>query len=263
MAENPAVPTQKPVTLVLVNLAEITVDLLRGALEEQDGIHIIGCVSSASDLQPVLRQNLPDVALVGGGSGKDNETAVLLLEQIAAAFPTVRQIVFAQKMENEDVVAFFRAGARGLICSASTRLALLVKSIRCVAMGQIWANSEQLDQLVRSLSLPRSINIVNQLGDSILSKREEQVLHLLADGLSNRELAKALTLSEHTVKNHLFRIFDKLGVSSRIEAVLYAVSQREQRLAGAHKAPASVATSLKAGEMRDRGSSSKVQTKYA
>jgi DNA-binding NarL/FixJ family response regulator len=62
-----------------------------------------------------------------------------------------------------------------------------------------------------------------------LSKREEQVLHLLADGLSNRELAHALKLSEHTVKNHLFRIFDKLGVSNRMEAVLYAISQREQR----------------------------------
>ena len=67
------------------------------------------------------------------------------------------------------------------------------------------------------------------LGDSLLSKREEQVLHALADGLSNRELAASLNLSEHTVKNHLFRIFDKLGVSNRMEAVLYAISQREQR----------------------------------
>jgi DNA-binding NarL/FixJ family response regulator len=56
------------------------------------------------------------------------------------------------------------------------------------------------------------------------------VLQLLADGLSNRELAKTLSLSEHTIKNHLFRIFDKLGVSSRMEAVLYAISQREQRM---------------------------------
>jgi DNA-binding CsgD family transcriptional regulator len=97
-------------------------------------------------------------------------------------------------------------------------------------MGQIWANASQLDLLIRSLSLPRSLKVTNVLGDSLLSNREEQVLHLLADGLSNRELAAALKLSEHTVKNHLFRIFDKLGVSSRMEAVLYAMSQREQRL---------------------------------
>ncbi len=261
MAEGTARLTDRPVNLVLVNLAEITADLLRGALEDHRDIRIVGSIRAATELQRVLRGGSPDVALVGAGSGKENETAVLLIEQISAAFPSVRQIVFAQQMENEDVVAFFRAGARGLICSANTRLALLVKSIRCVAMGQIWANSEQLDQLVRSLSLPRSINIVNQLGDSILSKREEQVLHLLADGLSNRELAKALSLSEHTVKNHLFRIFDKLGVSSRIEAVLYAVSQREQRLAGSR--PGEMGNRPKSDEMRDRGLSSKAHSKYA
>ena len=66
-------------------------------------------------------------------------------------------------------------------------------------------------------------------GASLLSSREEQVLQLLANGLSNRELASVMKLSEHTVKNHLFRIFDKLGVSNRLEAVLYAMNQRERR----------------------------------
>jgi DNA-binding CsgD family transcriptional regulator len=66
------------------------------------------------------------------------------------------------------------------------------------------------------------MTIVNAKGLPILSAREEEVLHLLAKGLSNRDLATALTLSEHTIRNHLFHIFDKLGVSSRMEAVLYA-----------------------------------------
>jgi DNA-binding NarL/FixJ family response regulator len=60
----------------------------------------------------------------------------------------------------------------------------------------------------------------------LLTAREQQVLHLLADGLSNLELATVLRLSEHTVKNHLFRIYDKLGVSNRMEAVLYALTPR-------------------------------------
>ena len=259
MADLTVTSSDRPIHLVLVNLAEITADLLRGALEDDREIRVVGSVRAVAELPRIARGVAPDVALVGAGSGRENAAAVLLLEQMASAYPSVRQIVFAQTMSNEDVVAFFRAGARGLICSANTRLALLVKSIRCVAMGQIWANSEQLDQLVRSLSLPRSINIVNQLGDSILSKREEQVLHLLADGLSNRELAKALSLSEHTIKNHLFRIFDKLGVSSRIEAVLYAVSQREQRLAGG---PQAVVPMRESG-MRVRSGSLPVRSKYA
>ena len=249
----------RPINLVLVNLAEITTDLLRGALAEDRGICIVGSIRNVAELARTARGATPDVALVGAGSGTEKDAAVLLLEQISSACPSIRQIVFAQSMDNEDVVAFFRAGARGLVCSVNTRLALLVKSIHCVAMGQIWANSEQLDQLVQSLSLPRSINIVNQAGDSILSKREEQVLHLLADGLSNRELAKALSLSEHTIKNHLFRIFDKLGVSSRIEAVLYAVSQREQRLAGRFQPSARIQDE----GMRERGGSLPHLSKYA
>ena len=136
----------------------------------------------------------------------------------------------SEDMGREDVVSFFRSGARGLVCKLHTDVSVLMKCIRCVSAGQVWANSEQLEQLLRSLSHPRSLKVTNVLGDSLLSQREQQVLHLLADGLSNRDLAKTLKLSEHTIKNHLFRIFDKLGVSNRMEAVLYAISLREQRL---------------------------------
>ena len=265
MAESNVAADKKPVKLILVHLAEMTADLLRGALEDSDEILVIGAVSSAAELEGVLSKTLPDVALVGAGTKQDHAATVLLLERCSAAFPAMRQIVFAPTMDHDDVVAYFRAGARGLICSSTTRLTLLIKAVRCVAMGQIWANSEQLDQLVRSLSVPRSIHLVNQRGDAILSKREEQVLHLLADGLSNRELAKALSLSEHTVKNHLFRIFDKLGVSSRIEAVLYAVSQREQRLAAGHgTATVAIAEAANDHKMRARVAlPAKPHSKYA
>ncbi len=251
MTDRNRVTPARATYLMLVNLTEITGDLLRGALEGHGEIRIVGSARSTSDLERVLQGATPDVALVGAELNQDRDHVVALLEQTSARCPSVRQIVFSQQMSDEDVVIYFRAGARGLISSATTGLALLVKSVRCVAMGQIWANSEQLDLLVRSLSVPRSLPITNQLGNAILSKREEQVLHLLADGLSNRELAKELTLSEHTVKNHLFRIFDKLGVSSRIEAVLYAVSQRDQRIAGR----------MQAEPKKDVGSSGRLNAK--
>ena len=68
------------------------------------------------------------------------------------------------------------------------------------------------------------MRVVNADGMRLLTKREEDVVRLVAEGLQNREIAKELKLSEHTVKNYLFHIFDKLGVSSRVELVLYAVS---------------------------------------
>jgi DNA-binding NarL/FixJ family response regulator len=80
--------------------------------------------------------------------------------------------------------------------------------------------------LVTFLSKPASANVTDSFGKSILTVREQQVLRLLTDGLSNGELATMLNLSEHTIKNHLFRIYDKLGVSTRMEAVLFALTPR-------------------------------------
>jgi DNA-binding NarL/FixJ family response regulator len=76
------------------------------------------------------------------------------------------------------------------------------------------------------VSRPKSTDVTDAKGRPLLTAREQQVLHLLADGLSNSELATMLRLSEHTIKNHLFRIYDKLGVSNRMEAVLYALTPR-------------------------------------
>jgi DNA-binding NarL/FixJ family response regulator len=219
------------VHLVLVNITAMAVDLLRFAFAGQDTIRIVGCAATASELDKVLNESSPDVALIGSNGSRQESVALPFLEQFAATAPAVRTIVISEDMSREDVVSFFRSGARGLICKLQTDVSMLLKCIHSVGAGQVWANSEQLEQLLRSLSHPRSLKVTNLMGDSLLSQREEQVLQLLADGLSNRDLAKTLKLSEHTVKNHLFRIFDKLGVSNRMEAVLYAISQREQRVA--------------------------------
>jgi DNA-binding NarL/FixJ family response regulator len=79
---------------------------------------------------------------------------------------------------------------------------------------------------MQALAEAPATNLVSAEGRALLSKRESQVVRYLAEGFSNKEIAKELDLSEHTVKNYLFRIFNKLGVSSRLEVVLYATSQR-------------------------------------
>lgn len=214
------------IRLVLVNVSSMFIDLLRHALASEKAIQIAACAATPSELQQIIRESTLDVAIVGVGG----ITALPFLELTTDLAPSVRQIVISPNMAKEDVVSFFRRGARGLVCAMQTDLSALLKCIRCVRNGQTWANAAQLEQLICSLSIPRSLTITNVVGDTLLSKREEQVLCLLADGLTNRELAKVLKLSEHTVKNHLFRIFDKLGVSSRMEAVLYAMSQRQQKV---------------------------------
>jgi DNA-binding NarL/FixJ family response regulator len=105
----------------------------------------------------------------------------------------------------------------------------LGKCICCVHKGEIWATSEQLRHVLESLtrsSLPR---LVNTTATNSLTPREQEVLRCLAEGLSNREIAERLGISQHTVKNYLFHIFDKLGVSSRLEALLHTYAPDKRR----------------------------------
>jgi DNA-binding CsgD family transcriptional regulator len=114
------------------------------------------------------------------------------------------------------VLECFRAGARGIF-SKQERLESLCKCIRSVHEGQIWARSVDLDHALEALASLPLVRATNHKGIELLSARERQVIQHLAAGMTNREIAHTLSLSPHTVKNYLFRIFDKLGVSSRTE----------------------------------------------
>jgi DNA-binding NarL/FixJ family response regulator len=125
--------------------------------------------------------------------------------------------------EHKQVVEAFRAGARGVFCRSES-LTSLAKCIQCVSEGQIWANSRELRYLLEALGEAMPLRVIDARGTALLSRRELEVVRCVAEGLSNREIAHRLGLTEHTVKNYLFRIFDKLGVSKRVEVVLYAYS---------------------------------------
>src|SRR5579872_528504 len=150
-----------------------------------------------------------------------------LLRSLHLSHPEIDKVVLLDGYDREVVVNAFRAGARGLFCFADHPFRLLCKCIQCVYDGQVWANSEQLHFLLDALAQNSVPHIVNAKGQKLLTEREEQVVALVADGFSNREIARKLTLSEHTIKKYLFRVFDKLGVSSRVELVLYAVNHSE------------------------------------
>jgi DNA-binding NarL/FixJ family response regulator len=214
-----------PIRVMVANLPIILCELLQGAFQAVPDINI---VLPANDLQHLLNAAEPlpvDVILIGS-SKSDSVGAVSILQSIPDAYKSARVVVLTQDPDYTEVISLFRAGAKGIFGSADLRFELLCKCIRCVHQGQIWAKNELLAHLVSSLSHPRSTNVIDRHGKPLLTTREQQVLHLLSDGLSNSELATVLKLSEHTIKNHLFRIYDKLGVSNRMEAVLYALTPR-------------------------------------
>ena len=139
-------------------------------------------------------------------------------------------IVLLENSQRALVVEAFRAGAKGVFCRSDFEFKALWKCVSSVNQGQIWANSQQLQFVMETLWETAPLRLVNSEGAGLLTKREEDVVRLVADGLINREIAGQLHLSEHTVKNYLFRIFEKLGISSRVELVMYAVANIEKTL---------------------------------
>ena len=120
----------------------------------------------------------------------------------------------------------FRGGARGIFCRGDSFTAL-PKCIRQVHNGQIWVNNVELEFLLDLVISLRPLKMQPTGGMARLTQREREVVPLVADGMRNHEIAQQLNLSEHTVRNYLIRIFDKLGISSRVELVLYAFSGTE------------------------------------
>ena len=126
--------------------------------------------------------------------------------------------------ERNLVADAFRAGAKGVYCISQSTFKSLCRCVEQVHAGQIWANSSELAEVLRALSELAPMRVINADGMRLLTNREEEVVRLVAKGLQNREVARELNLSEHTIRNYIFHVFDKLGVSSRVELVLYAAS---------------------------------------
>jgi DNA-binding CsgD family transcriptional regulator len=102
---------------------------------------------------------------------------------------------------------------------------VLCLCIHRVHEGKAWVSHDQLTLVLEALAATPKIRALDGKGMSLLSKREVQVVRCLAEGLTNREIAERIGLSQHTIKNYLFRIFDKLGVSNRIELLFMTLSQ--------------------------------------
>jgi two-component system nitrate/nitrite response regulator NarL len=131
-----------------------------------------------------------------------------------------RCVMLFDNFERELVIATFRAGAGGIFFRDAP-IELFCKCIERVHQGQIWAGSKELGLLVEALSSAVPLRSVTR-NPGLLSGREEEIVNLVAQGFTNRQVSQKLNLSEHTIKNYLFRIFDKLGISSRVELALYS-----------------------------------------
>ncbi len=223
MAQLTSFPQPDRIRVLAADNTSMNTQLLVEALARDTQISMAGSAAKAPEILAWTRKERPDIALVSLRQGEDATAGFSLCREICAGSPSTRVIMLLDSSERSAVIDAFRSGARGVFCRTEP-LKLLAKCIVCVHQGQVWASSEELHYLVDAVSEPVPMRFATVGGKSLLSARELDVVRCVAEGLSNREIAQRLTLREHTVKNYLFRIFDKLGVSSRVEVVLYALS---------------------------------------
>jgi two-component system nitrate/nitrite response regulator NarL len=223
MAQLTNFPLQNKIRVLAADNTSMNTQLLVDALSREGQFHVAGSASKPADILARAKKESPHVALISARQGDNAGAGFALCREIRSASPATRAILLLDSSERAAVIEAFRSGARGVF-SRTESLRLLAKCILCVHEGQVWAGNGELHYLLEAVTEPTPIRLHSANGDALLSPRELDVVNCLSEGLSNREIAQRLTLTEHTVKNYLFRIFDKLGVSSRIEVVLYALS---------------------------------------
>jgi len=188
-------------------------------------IMVVGTASDPSGLCRLLRESQAHVAVISSDLQSGPISGFEAVKDVRNSYPSVRIIMTLDSCVPTMVVEAFRAGAQGVLSRDDT-FEGLCKCIQAVNAGQVWANSEQMHFILDALarSAPRA-PISNAVGTKLLTQREEGLVQLVSQGLTNREISRQLKLSEHTVSNYLFRIFNKLGTSNRLELALYSLSQ--------------------------------------
>ncbi len=184
------------------------------------------CQGELAGCLQALASATADVLLLGDGPA-DHEQLMSTLRGLHNIHPGIGIVLLLDTYDRSLVVNAMRAGARGLFCRAREPFRALLRCITVVHSGQFWANTEQMEYLIEALSSSAPSRVVNAKGEGLLTARENQVVNLVAEGAGNREIASQLGITENTVKKSLLRIYDKLGVSNRVELVLYALTHRD------------------------------------
>ena len=213
---------------IRVGVAESTrmgSQLIAKALKHRrNNFDVVAIAEESSRAFHELQNYDPHVAVISAELQDGPFKGFSLLDRMRASKAKAAAIMLLHSDERELVIDAFRGGARGIFCRGHSFEAL-PKCIRAVHQGQLWLSNGQLEFLVQLITDQRSIHPRRRGLNTLLTPREREVVELVTEDMKNHEIALKLGLKDHTVRNYILQIFEKLGVSTRVGLVLYAIGE--------------------------------------
>ncbi|MFF0548788.1 response regulator [Streptomyces sp. NPDC004311] len=224
MTEGTRSPSGAPIRVFLLDDHEVVRRGLRDLLDSEPDISVVGEAGTAAQALargPALR---PDVAVLDvrlpDGDG------ISVCRALRSAMPSLACLMLTSFDDEDALLDAIMAGAAGYVLK-QIKGSDLVRAVRTVAAGRSMLDPDTTARLMRSLREPGAGTEPRDDRLAPLSEREREVLELIGEGLTNRQIAERLHLSEKTVKNHISRILGKLGVERRVQAAVIATQVRE------------------------------------
>jgi DNA-binding NarL/FixJ family response regulator len=222
-------PQAQKIRIVVADDHPIFRDGLCRLLALEDDFEVVAQANDGREVLDILEKLDPDILLLD--LKMPNLDGLMTLQRLQGTRMRTRIIVLTASEDKQEFVQAVRFGTSGIVLK-QTATELLIKSIRKVHAGEIWLDSNTTAAVMRQFasadapapgSTPGPQTRERERDRTPLSQREREIVALVAQGFKNKEMAEKLFISEQTVKNHLHNIFDKLGVSDRLELALYAI----------------------------------------
>jgi two-component system, NarL family, nitrate/nitrite response regulator NarL len=207
------------IRLLVVDEIRVYREGIAELLQDEPGIEVVATAAGADEAVRALREKQPDIVLLDVAIPEN----AWLVRGLIAAVPGTRVVALAVPDAQQDVVALAEAGVAGYVTRAAS-IADVVAVVEAVARGETLCSPRMVASLfqhIATLALERS-----PVSESRLTQRELEILDLIDEGLSNKEIARRLTIEVSTVKNHVHNILEKLNVSRRAEAAARARAER-------------------------------------
>ncbi len=219
------------IRVLIADSQPIVLEGLRSVLSQYPHIQVVGEALDGVEAIDKVVQLEPDVVLLDLRLPRVDGLTVLRSVQTRVARTKV--LLFATAENKDDFVEAMKLGCSGILLK-ETATALIEKSIQRVSAGEIWLDSTTTAAVIRHFASPKEFPAAHSAASTSsngkptreraqLSQREREIIVLIAQGYKNKEIAEKMFITEQTVKNHLHNVFDKLGVSDRLELALYAI----------------------------------------